>query len=387
MSRRDYYEILGVNRDASENEIKKAYRKQALKYHPDRNPGNDEAVEKFKETAEAYEVLSEPEKRNIYDRYGHQGLGGPFRTGGFQWSDFTHAGDFQDVFSNVDDIFGGGIFSDIFGRRGGGRRGPQSGEDLKLALKLKLDEVVRDTEKKIKLTRLEKCDTCSGSGANSGSEPATCDTCGGVGQVRQASRSLFGQFVNVATCPQCRGEGRIIKNPCPSCRGDGREKKTSTITVKIPAGVSEGNYINLRGQGNVGPRGGPEGDTLVYIEEEEHEFFERNGIDILLDLPISFSQAALGHEVEVMTLTGKVQMKIPSGTQSGQLFRLRGKGIPELNGYRTGDQIVRTVVWTPKKLNKHEEGLFKELAEMENIQPPSVGKRFFERMKEAFGGG
>ena len=387
MKRRDYYGILGVDRGASPDEIKRAYRKRALKYHPDRNPGDKEAEEKFKETAEAYEVLSEPRKRSTYDRYGHEGLGGPFRAGGFQWSDFSHAGDFQDLFSNLDEIFGGGIFGDIFGRRGRGNRGPQTGEDLKIVLRLELEEVVTDTEKKIKLSRLEKCDTCGGSGAKSGSHPETCETCGGIGQVRQSSQSLFGQFVNVTTCPRCLGEGTVVKHSCSACGGEGRAKKTSNLSVKIPAGVSAGNYINLKGQGNVGPRGGPGGDALVYIEEKEHPLFERNGVDILLDLPISFSQAALGHEVEVMTLTGKVQMKVPTGTQSGQLFRLRGKGIPELNGYRTGDQIVRVVVWTPRKLNREEEDLFGRLAEMENLQPPSAGKGFFERMKEALGSG
>ncbi len=385
MARRDYYEILSVDKNATEDEIKKAYRKQALQYHPDRNQGNQEAEEKFKEVAEAFEVLSNSQKRQVYDRYGHEGLGGPFRSGGFQWSDFTHAGDFQDIFSNLDEIFGSGIFGDMFGRRGG-RRGPQGGEDLRITLKLTLEEIAGGVEKVVKLSRMESCDTCGGSGAKSGSSSATCNVCGGMGQVRQATRSLFGQFVNVTTCPQCGGEGKIIREPCSDCRGEGRIKKTATLSVSIPAGVSEGNYIPLRGQGSVGRRGGPSGDCMVFIEEAEHDAFERHGNDILYDLPIGFSQAALGAEVEVPTLAGRAEMKIPAGTQSGQIFRLRGKGVPELNGYRTGDQLVRIMVWTPTKLTRQEEVLLRELAELENARPPEGGKGLFERVKEALGG-
>ena len=385
MAKRDYYEVLEVEKGASVDEVKRAYRKQALKFHPDRNPGSEEAEEKFKEAAEAYEVLNDPQKRQTYDRFGHEGLGGPFRSGGFQWSDFSHAGDFQDIFSSLDEIFGGGIFGDIFGRRGG-RRGPQRGDDLRIALKITLEEIASGVDKKVRLSRLDRCDTCSGSGAKSGATSATCEVCGGMGQVRQATRSLFGQFVNVTTCPQCGGEGKVIRDRCSDCSGEGRKKKTVTLSVNIPAGVAEGNYIPIRGQGSVGPRGGPAGDCLVFIEEVEHDLFERHGNEILYDLPISFSQAALGAEVEVPTLTGKARMKIPAGTQSGKIFRLRGKGIPELNGYRTGDQLVRAVVWTPTKLSKKEEVVFQQLAELGNGQPPEGGKGFFERVKEALGG-
>ena len=308
MARRDYYEVLGVDRNATDDVLKKAYRKQALKYHPDRNPGDKGAEERFKEVAEAFEVLGDAQKRRIYDRYGHEGLGGPYRSGDFQWTDFTHAADFQDIFSNLDEIFGGGIFGDMFGGRG--RRGPQKGEDLRIGLKLTLEEIASGVEKKVKLARMEACDTCEGSGARSGA-PATCTVCGGTGQVRQATRSLFGQFVNVATCPQCRGEGTTIQDPCSECRGEGRVKKTTLLSVSIPPGISEGNYISLREQGSVGLRGGPAGDCLVFVEEAEHDFFERHGNDILYDLPISFSQAALGAEVEVLTLAGKAQMKVP----------------------------------------------------------------------------
>jgi molecular chaperone DnaJ len=383
---RDYYEVLGVGRDASDDEIKKSYRKLALKFHPDRNPGDDAAEASFKEAAEAYEVLGDAKKRPTYDQFGHQGLGGPFASGGFNWSDFSHAGDFDDIFSNLDNIFGGGIFGDIFGGRGGRRGGPQRGEDLRITLPLALEEIATGTQKKLKLRRHEGCDDCGGSGAKARSESATCDVCGGNGQVRQATRSLFGQFVNVTTCPKCQGEGSMIKEPCPGCSGEGRGEKQTTLTVNIPAGVAEGNYIPLRGQGSVGRRGGPAGDCQVFIQEIEHDQFERHGNDVVYDLPVSFSQAALGAQIEVPTLSGKALMKVPSGTQSGQIFRLRGKGIQEVNGYGKGDQLVRIVVWTPTKLNKAEENIFKELSDHENGEPPEGGKGFFDRVKEVLTG-
>lgn len=383
---RDYYEVLGVARDASDDEIKKSYRKLALKYHPDRNPGDAEAEASFKEAAEAYEVLGDAKKRQTYDQFGHQGLGGPFASGGFNWSDFSHAGDFDDIFSNLDNIFGGGIFGDIFGGRQGRRGGPQRGEDLRITLPLTLEEIATGTQKKLKMRRHEGCDDCGGSGAKAGSESATCDVCGGNGQVRQATRSLFGQFVNVTTCPKCQGEGSMIKEPCPGCSGEGRGEKQATLTVNIPAGVAEGNYIPLRGQGSVGRRGGPAGDCQVFIQEIEHDQFERHGNDVVYDLPVSFSQAALGAQIEVPTLSGKALMKVPQGTQSGQIFRLRGKGIQDVNGYGKGDQLVRIVVWTPTKLNKAEEKIFKELSDHENGEPPEGGKGFFDRVKEVLTG-
>ena len=383
---RDYYEVLGVGRDASDDEIKKSYRKLALKFHPDRNPGDDAAEASFKEAAEAYEVLGDAQKRQTYNQFGHQGLGGPFASGGFNWSDFSHAGDFDDIFSNLDNIFGGGIFGDIFGGRGGRRGGPQRGEDLRITLPLTLEEIATGTQKKLKLRRHEGCDDCGGSGAKAGSESATCDVCGGNGQVRQATRSLFGQFVNVTTCPKCQGEGSMIKEPCPRCSGEGRGEKQTTLTVNIPAGVAEGNYIPLRGQGSVGRREGPAGDCQVFIQEIEHEQFERHGNDVVYDLPVSFSQAALSAQIEVPTLSGKALMKVPAGTQSGQIFRLRGKGIQDVNGYGKGDQLVRIVVWTPTKLNKSEEKIFKELSDHENGEPPEGGKGFFDRVKEVLTG-
>jgi molecular chaperone DnaJ len=386
MAKRDYYEVLGLDRNASDADIKKAYRQQALKHHPDRNPGDDEADSRFKEAAEAYEVLGDANKRHIYDQYGHEGLGGPFRTGGFQWSDFSHASDFEDIFSNLDDLFGGSILGDLFGHRGGGGRRVPKGEDLRISLKLTLEEIAQGTQKKIKLSRMEACEACNATGAKAGAEATPCGTCGGAGQVRQATRSLFGQFVNVTVCPQCRGEGKVIQDACGECRGEGRLKQTASLSVNVPAGVSEGNYIPLRGQGSAGRRGGPQGDCLVFIEELEHDYFERHGNDILYELPVSFSQAALGAEVEVPTLAGQAEMKIPAGTQSGQIFRLRGKGVPEVNGYRTGDQLVRVIVWTPTKLSREEEKLFRNLGDLDNSQPPEGGKGFFERLKEVIGG-
>lgn len=384
---RDYYEVLGVQKGASDDEIKKAYRKLAMKYHPDRNPGDAEAEANFKEAAEAYEVLGDEQKRRTYDQYGHQGLGGPFASGGFKWSDFSHAGDFDDIFSNLDDIFGGGIFGDIFGGGRRGRRGgPQRGEDLRITLPLTLEEIAEGTQKKIKLTRMDTCDDCTGSGAKEGSQSTTCDVCGGTGQVRQATRSLFGQFVNVTTCPKCQGEGSMIQEPCPRCGGEGRTDKQVSLTVNIPAGVAEGNYIPLRGQGSVGRRGGPAGDCQVFIQEIEHDQFERHGNDVVYDLPVSFSQAALGAEIEVPTLSGKAKMKVPAGTQSSQIFRLRGKGIQDVNGYGRGDQLVRIVVWTPTKLNRKEQAIFEELADHEHSEPPEGGKGFFDRVKEVLTG-
>jgi len=380
MAKRDYYEILGVGRDASNGEIKNAYRKLALKFHPDRNPGDKEAEEKFKEASEAYEVLCDAEKRSAYDRFGHSGLEGRFSGGGFQWSDFTHATDFEDIF--------GDLFSSFFG---GGRRtrrgssGPPRGRDLKVAVDLSLEEIAKGVEKKINLNRLQRCSTCDGSGAAPGSSKKTCSTCGGVGQVQQVSRSFFGQSVTVSACPACNGEGSIITEPCDQCRGEGRLRGKAELTVRIPPGVRSGNYIPLRGQGEAGPRGGPLGDCLVFIQEKKHESFTRDGNNVIYQLPISFSQAVLGDEIQVPTLTGKAMMKVPAGTQSGRIFRLRGKGIPDVDGRGVGDQLVQIVVWTPQDLSGQERELFEELARLEKKRADSEGKSFFEKMRAAFG--
>ena len=386
MVKRDYYEILGLDRKATVDDVKKAYRQMAMKYHPDRNPGDKEAEEKFKEAAEAYEVLSDSQKRSTYDQFGHDGLRGTFSQGGFQWSDFTHFGDFEDI---LGDLFGGSFFGDIFGGRRGTttrrRKGPQRGADLQVRLKLTLEEIATGVEKKIKLTRMQSCSACGGIGARSNEGLKMCPACQGSGEIRQVSRSLFGQFVNVTTCRTCGGAGQVIDQPCPTCSGQGRVRGTTTITVKVPAGVASGNYIPIRGQGNAGPRGGPTGDVVVFVEEKEHSDFERHGDDILYQLAISIPQATLGDDVEVPTLTGKVRMRIPPGTQSGKIFRLKGKGISHLHGYGNGDELVKIFVWIPEKLSAKEKKLFQEMAEEEGLRPPKSAKGLFSKMKEAFG--
>jgi molecular chaperone DnaJ len=388
MSKRDYYHVLGVERKATQEEIKKAYRKLALQYHPDRNPGNKEAEEKFKEAAEAYEVLGEPEKRRRYDQFGHEGIRG---------TDFRPFTDVNDIFSAFGDIFGGGfggsIFDEVFGAQGRSRQrasAPPQGSDLKIRLKLTLEEIATGVEKKLKVKKWKTCETCSGTGAKSSRAKVTCPVCGGTGEVRQVSRSVFGQFVNISACQNCGGEGRIIQEPCVSCRGDGRVQGESTIKVTIPAGVSEGNYIPLRGEGNAGRRGGPPGDLIVAIEEEPHEVFTRSGDDVILDLLISFPDAALGAEIEVPALNGRARLKVEPGTQSGRILRMREKGIPHLNSYGRGDQLVRVNVWVPTRLNAQERALLRNLADSDNIHPregdrsANSDKSFFEKMKKAF---
>ena len=392
MTKRDFYEILGVERKASQEEIKKAYRKLAMQYHPDRNPGNKQAEEKFKEAAEAYEVLSDQEKRRRYDQFGHEGMRG---------TDFRPFTNVDDIFSTFGDIFGqsgfgGSVFDEMFGRASGNSQRQrkasigQPGSDLKLRLKLSLEEVASGVEKKLKIKKFLICDTCRGSGAKSSSSRITCPVCSGTGEVRQVSRSVFGQFVNISTCNNCGGEGKIVKDPCLTCRGDGRVQGEATVKVQIPAGVNDGNYISLRGEGNAGIRGGQPGDVIVIIEVESHEVFTRNNDDVVLDLLVSYPEAALGAEVEVPTLNGRAKLKIDPGTQSGRILRMREKGIPHLNSYGRGDQLVRVNVWVPTKLSSAEKNLLKELANAENISPKEgdksahSDKSFFERMKKAF---
>ena len=386
MTKRDYYEVLGVSRSAAEDEIKKAYRQLALKFHPDRNSGNKEAEDKFKEAAEAYEVLSDAEKRRRYDQFGHDGLRGT------NYRDFNNV---NDIFSAFGDIFGGGfgggMFDEVFGASGQRRRRGQHGQpgsDLRIRLPLSLEEISTGVEKKLKVRRQRTCDTCKGSGARTSSGRAACPQCNGTGEIRQVSRSMFGQFVNIATCPTCEGEGKVVKDPCPACHGEGRQQGESTIKVTVPAGVSTGNYIPLQGQGNAGRRGGPPGDLIVVIEEEEHPHFTRNGDDIIYDLVISFPQAALGGEVEVPTLAGTARLTIDAGTPPGRLLRMRERGIPHLNNYGRGDQLVRVQVWVPRKLSAHEKELLKELGRSEHIQPTEEERRgnrsFFEKVKDVF---
>lgn len=385
---RDYYEILGVERTVSENELKKAYRKLAMQYHPDRNPDDPEAEARFKEAAEAYEVLSNPEKRQRYDRFGHAGVrgngAGPGAGAGFQ--------DINDIFSAFSDIFGGGtIFDDVFGGRARGRttRRGRPGSDLRLKLALTLEEIAEGTEKKIKVRKHVPCEVCEASGAEGGqSGYDTCSMCNGAGEIRQVTRSVFGQFVNVQACPNCGGEGRTIRKPCTECKGDGRVKGEETIAINVPPGVLEGNYLTMRGGGNAGLRGGPAGDLRVEIEEAPHEHFSREGLDIYYDCFVSFPDAVLGTEVDVPTLKGRARLQIDPGVQAGRILRMRGRGLPELNGSRAGDQMVRIHVWTPQELTGEERRIierFRDSASFEP-QPEKQGNRksFFSRVKDVF---
>lgn len=374
---RDYYEILGISRNADDNDIKKAYRKLAMQYHPDRNPGDKQAEEKFKEVSEAYEVLKDQEKRRRYDQFGLSGLKGGFDSfGGFEF-------DLADALRTfMSEGFG---FGDFFGTaiRNRSRSTKTRGGDLQIRLELTLEEIAMGVSKKLKLKRYIKCETCDGSGLKRGSSTATCPLCHGTGEIRQVSRTIFGQFINVTPCTQCGGEGKIIKEPCVTCHGEGIVKADSTISVNIPAGIASGNYISLRGEGHTGPRGGLAGDAIVLIEEKEHPHFERHGDDILYDLYLSFSQVALGDQVEVPTLDGKASLTITPGTQSGKILRMKGKGIPHLHHHGRGDQLVRILVWTPTKLSEKEKTIFSQLAECDGIKPPSADKSFFRKVKEA----
>lgn len=374
MSKRDYYEILGIDKSASKDEIKKAYRKMAMQYHPDKNPGDDEAEAKFKEAAEAYEVLSDDQKRSKYDRFGHSGM-----RGGQDYQGFS---DINDIFSHFSDIFGGGfgggssIFDDFFGggtsqRSRGRRTGGIAGSDLKVTLKFTLEEIATGTTKKVKLKKYNVCKDCGGTGAKDSSSFSTCSQCGGTGEVRQVSRSIFGQFVNIAVCENCSGTGKVISEPCKTCRGDGRVNEESTIKVNVPAGVVNNSYMSLRGEGNAGKNGGPAGDVIVIFKVMEHEYFDRDEEDnIVYNLYLSYPELALGTEVEVPTLNGRAKLKIEPGTQPGKFLKMRDKGVQHLNSHGAGDQLVKVNVYVPKKLNKDEKELVKQLKDMPNIKYP-----------------
>ncbi len=376
MSKRDYYEILGVNKEATETEIKKAYRKLARQYHPDVNPGDKEAEAKFKEVAEAYEVLSDPQKKSQYDQFGHAGMNGQggFGGGGFNGFGGADFGGFGDIFEM---FFGGG------GRR---RNGPAKGADLKYNLDITFEEAAFGVEKDISVSKNETCGKCNGSGAAPGSEPKTCGACHGSGQVQYTQSTPFGKFVQTGPCEQCRGTGKIIENPCPTCQGDGIVRKSKKIHVKIPGGVDTGSRLRVTGEGEPGQRGGPPGDLYVYIRVKQHKIFVREGNDVICEIPVSFPQLALGDEIEVPTLEGKVKIKVPEGTQTGTFFRLKGKGIPDLHGYGRGDQHVKVVVATPTKLTEEQKDLLRRLADSFGEQPQEVEKGFFEKVKDAFMG-
>ncbi len=380
MTERDYYEILGVSREATDAELKSAYRKLALQYHPDKNPGNPEAEARFKEAAEAYGVLSDQDKRARYDRFGHDGLRGAAGGGG-------GAG-----FPNFEDIFSAFGFGDIFGggRSGGRSAGPNfgriPGSDLRIRLPLTLEEIATGVTKTFTLRRLVDCSECNGRGATTSSGIVDCDQCGGAGQVRQVTRSFLGQVVNVAACPKCEGEGRVVIEPCRNCDGAGNIQAETQETIEIPAGVADGNYISMRGKGNAGPHGGPTGDLTVLIEEKQHEHFVRNGNDVVYDLLISYPQAVLGADIPIPTLTGTSLVEVDAGTQPGTMLRMRGKGIPVLNSSRRGDQIVRVSIDVPKKLTDEERELMERLSSTPNVGQVNNkdSKGFFERVKGVF---
>ncbi|MBC8213694.1 MAG: molecular chaperone DnaJ [Candidatus Marinimicrobia bacterium] len=360
---RDYYEILGVDKNASSNEIKKAYRKVAMKYHPDKNPEDEQAEKNFKEAAEAYSILKDDNKRARYNQFGHSGFE---NASGFGGGGFT---DINDIFSTFGDIFSGGGFGDIFGRRTQGRQYHQKGSDLKISIGLTLEEIQKGTTKTVKIKRLEACGDCNGSGARPGTKPTTCPTCHGNGEVRQVQQSFLGQVINVQPCYQCKGSGEIISNPCRSCRGDGRVKKTSTIEIEIPQGVSTGNYMTKQNEGNHGPKGSIPGNLIVYFDEKTHQLFTRDGNNILLETWIQYPQAVFGETIEIPTLAGKVKLKIPAGIKSGQVLRLKGKGIPELNSHRQGDLLVKVQILTPSKLSGKVKDLLKSLKQELPVEP------------------
>ena len=388
MSKRDYYEILEVSKNATPEEIKKAYRKKAMQFHPDKNPGNKPAEEKFKEAAEAYEVLSDDQKKSRYDQYGHAGVGGA-AGGGYGGGGMS----MDDIFSHFGDVFGGGGgggfggFSGFGGFGGGGsRQRVNKGSNLRVKVTLTLDEVLNGVEKKIKVKKYVPCKHCSGSGADGGASHSNCSTCHGSGQVTRISNTILGQMQTASTCPTCGGEGKIITNKCRHCAGEGIEKDEEVISINIPAGVEEGMQLSVSGKGNAARRGGVNGDLLVLIHEQEHEELVRDGRDLLYNLFVSIPEATLGAPVEIPTLEGRVKVKIEAGTQPGKVLRLRGKGLPEVNAYGRGDLLAKINVWIPKNISKDERKIMEKLTDSESFipNPTSHEKGFFSKMKDMF---
>ncbi len=387
MAKRDYYEVLGVGKSASGDEIKKAYRKVAMQYHPDRNPGDKSAEEKFKEAAEAYEILSDQDKKAKYDRFGHQafspgmGGGGGFGGGGMNM---------EDIFSQFGDIFGEGMFGGMFGGGGGGGRAGRGrgarGSNLRVKIKLTYEEMAKGVTKNIKVKKYVSCPVCNGTGAKDKSSIQTCPTCHGSGQVKKISNTFLGQMQTVSTCPTCNGEGSTVTAKCGNCKGEGRVYNEETISIDIPAGVQEGMQLSMSGKGNAGERGGAPGDLLILIEEEAHKDLHRDGLNVAYELHITFPEAAFGTNAEVPTIDGRAKIKVPPGTQSGKIFRLKGKGFPEVQGYQRGDQLIHVNVWTPQILTSDEKNMLEKLNDSPNFkpQPGKSEKNFFDKIKEVF---
>jgi len=378
--KKDYYDVLGVSRSAEADEIKKSYRKLAIKFHPDKNPDDKLAEDQFKEAAEAYDVLSNPEKRRKYDQFGHQGGAGG--SGGYRGENMN----MEDIFSQFGDIFGGGGGGSPFGGRSGGGRRVTKGTNLRIKVKLTLEEIAGGVEKTVKISKEVSCTVCGGNGAKDRSSFTTCQTCQGAGAVRRVTNTILGQMQTTATCPTCNGEGTVITNKCTSCHGEGISRGEETIIINIPAGVADGMQLSMSGKGNAATRGGVPGDLIILIEEIEHESLKRDGNNISFDLYLSFIDATLGTSVEIPTIEGKAKIKIEPGTQAGKILRLKGKGIREVNSYSRGDELIHINIWTPKTLTREEKAMLEKLQESENFKP-NPGKHdkgFFERMKEYF---
>lgn len=388
MAKRDYYEVLEIEKGASEKDVKKAYRKLAKKHHPDMNKENPkDSAEKFKEVSEAYEVLADKEKRARYDRYGHAGVESTFGTGGFTWSDFTHYRDIEDIFGR--DIFrdlfgirfGGDIFGDLFGSRA--RRGPsrRRGRDIRFDIDITLEDAAYGIKKRVKIPHLAQCESCNGTGAEGGMI-STCTMCNGNGQVQDVRREGFSQFITITTCPKCRGRGQLAEKVCPECRGSGSTHKTSTLEIDVPKGAFDGLRLKIPGKGEAGDLGGPPGNLYIFVHVKPHEVFERRGADIILELPISFAQAALGDKVEVPTLDGRAKLTIPPGTQTNTIFKIRRKGLPDIDGYVRGDELVKVVVVTPEKLSSDQRRLMKEFAEADGNYHKKGKKSIFHKRRQ-----